>query len=258
LRSPSQQQDWTAGFRGYHFIDSTHCFKSALTVKAARPSVMILSPIFLGQPLEFQETGKASAKTDQNKKYKKIKNTRKRQGNVMSRSTTKEFFIKERLTEVREARGLTQTGVAKSLQKSHSTISNWERGEQAPEPAALEQLAGLMNVPTGYFRQPMPEYGDGAIFFRSLANATSRVRRKEKARVRWLQHISLTLQRTLDFPEIKFPQLLSDGEYKALHHADLENIAESMRKHWNLGEAPIKHIILVAENAGAVVGVDSV
>jgi Zn-dependent peptidase ImmA (M78 family)/transcriptional regulator with XRE-family HTH domain len=176
----------------------------------------------------------------------------------MSRATTKEFFIKERLTEVREARGLTQTGLAKSLLKSPSTISNWERGEQAPEPAALEQLAGLMDVPTAYFRQPMPEYGDGAIFFRSLSNATARVRTKEKARVRWLQHISLTLQRTLDFPDIRFPQLLADGDYKSLDHADLEKLAEAMRKHWNLGEAPIKNVILVAENAGTVVGVDSV
>jgi transcriptional regulator with XRE-family HTH domain len=139
-----------------------------------------------------------------------LKHQEEKSRNAMSRATTKEFFIKERLTEVREARGLTQTGVAKCLHKSHSTISNWERGEQAPEPAALEQLAALMDVPTTYFRQPMPEYGDGAIFFRSLANATARIRTKEKARVRWLQHISLTLQRTLDFPEIRFPQLLSE------------------------------------------------
>lgn len=176
----------------------------------------------------------------------------------MSRATTKDVFVKERLTEVREARGLTQTGVAKSLGRSNSTISNWERGEQAPEPTALEQLAGIMDVPTGYFRMPMPEYGDCAIFFRSLANATARIRTREKARVRWLQHISLTLQQTLDFPEVRFPQLLADGDYKRLEHADLEKVAEAMRKHWNLGEAPIKNAILIAENAGTVVGVDSV
>jgi Zn-dependent peptidase ImmA (M78 family)/transcriptional regulator with XRE-family HTH domain len=174
----------------------------------------------------------------------------------MSRPSTKEFFIRERLTEARDARGLTQADLADSLQRSRFAISNWERGEQAPEPALLEQLASVLGVPTGYFRKPIPEHGNGAVFFRSLANATARARTRERARVRWLQHISLTLQGTLDFPAVSFPQLLLRGDYKKLENDDLEQIADAVRKHWKLGDGPIKNMVLVAENAGAVVGVD--
>jgi Zn-dependent peptidase ImmA (M78 family)/DNA-binding XRE family transcriptional regulator len=174
----------------------------------------------------------------------------------MARPSTKDFFVKARLTEAREARGITQAYLATALDRTRFTVSNWERGEQAPEPAVLERLANLLSVPIGYFRQPMPAHGTGAIFFRSLANATARARSREKARVRWLQHISLTLQKTLDFPMVNFPKLVGPGDYKKLRTDDLENIAEGLRKHWRLGDGAIKQMVLLVENAGTVVGVD--
>ena len=104
----------------------------------------------------------------------------------------------------------------------------------------------------------MPHHGSAAIFFRSLANAAVKMRVKEKARIRWLQHISLTLQETLDFPQVDFPEFVERGAYKRLGNADLEHIAETVRRHWRLGESPIPTIVLVAENAGVVVGIDEV
>jgi Zn-dependent peptidase ImmA (M78 family)/transcriptional regulator with XRE-family HTH domain len=175
----------------------------------------------------------------------------------MSRPTTKEFFVKERLTEAREARGLTQSVLAQALGKSASTISNWERGEQSPEPASLEMLSRDLRLPTRYFLKQMPSYGSEAIFFRSLSNATARVRSREKARMRWLQHISITLQNTLDFPRLDVFSL-PKNDYKKLSHDDLENIASEVRARWQLGDGPIANMLLVAENAGVVVGIDEV
>jgi len=173
-------------------------------------------------------------------------------------ATTKEFFVRERLTEARDARGITQSYLAKCLQRSPGTISNWERGDQAPEPASLDQIVRTLGIPVAYFLRLMPNHGKNAIFFRSLANATMRARLKEKARMRWLQHISLTLQQTLDFPTVNFHNLIERGAYKQLKHDDLENIAADMRSHWRLGEGPIPNMVLVAENAGVVIGIDEV
>ena len=174
----------------------------------------------------------------------------------MSRPTTKEFFVKERLAEVREARSITQKDLAKSLARADSTISNWERGEQAPEPRSLEQLASVLDVATRYFLKPMVDHGPSPIFFRSLASATKGMRRREKARVRWLQLISLSLQEILHFPPVDIPEFVEPGSYKKLKEDDLERIAMEMRAHWRLGEGPINNAVLVAENAGVVVGVD--
>jgi Zn-dependent peptidase ImmA (M78 family)/DNA-binding XRE family transcriptional regulator len=176
----------------------------------------------------------------------------------MSRLTTKEFFVKERLTEARDARGVTQGVLGTALNRAPSTISNWERGEQAPEPTSLDQLARALGVSTGYFLRPMPQHGTSAIFFRSLANATIRARTKEKARMRWLQHISLSLQETLEFPAVNLPEFVTPKAYLRLREEDLERTAENMRLFWRLGEGPITNAVLVAENAGVVVGIDEI
>lgn len=172
----------------------------------------------------------------------------------MGRSTTKGLFVGERVTEAREARGLTQAALAERLGRSGPSVSKWERGEQAPEPGMLDGLARELGVYPGYFMQTMPQHGTSAIFFRSLSNAATKARTRERARVRWLQHISLVLQRTLDFPPVDMPQLAKPGEYLTMREADLERIATELRAHWGLGDGPIPSMVLVAENAGIVVG----
>lgn len=174
------------------------------------------------------------------------------------RPNTKGFFVPERLEEARNARVLTQAEVAKRLGRSGgSTISNWERGEQTPEPAALEKLAEVLGVSPAYLGRPMPEYGDGAIFFRSMASAAEKMRKREKARVRWLQHMSFALQELVEFPQVDVP-CFAAGDYRKLTDGDLERIAGEIRQHWRLGDGPIHSMGLVAENAGVVVGVDEV
>jgi Zn-dependent peptidase ImmA (M78 family)/transcriptional regulator with XRE-family HTH domain len=176
----------------------------------------------------------------------------------MSRSSTKGTFVRERLTEGREARVLTQKDVGRGIKRAESTVSNWERGAQAPEPMMLDSLANTVGVYPSYFLKPMPDYGSAPVFFRSLANATVRARTREKARVRWLQHISLVIQSSLELPPLDVPQPVKGEEYLKLKTGDLEHIASELRVHWDLGNGPIRTMVLVAENAGIVVGVDEV
>lgn len=76
--------------------------------------------------------------------------------------------------------------------------------------------------------------------------------------MRWLQHVSITLQETLDFPVVDIPDAVSPGQFHKLNDADLEQIAIDLRAHWDLGDGPIASMGLVAENAGVVVGIDEV
>ncbi len=66
------------------------------------------------------------------------------------------------------------------------------------------------------------------------------------------------LQDTFEFPSVDFPEFVERSAYKQLKHADLENLAGSMRRHWRLGEGPITSIALIVENAGVVIGIDEV
>lgn len=176
----------------------------------------------------------------------------------MGRATTKGAFVAERLIEARDARDVTQKDLAKAIGRSESTISHWEHGLSAPDHGALSALARCLGLSTGYFLRPVPDHGNSPIFFRSLANAAARARSKERAKMRWLQHISLTLQETLDFPEVDVPLAVSAPDFLKLKNDDLEQIAIELRRHWDLGEGPIPSMGLVAENAGVVVGIDEV
>ncbi len=176
----------------------------------------------------------------------------------MGRATTKGTFIKERLTEAREARGLTLKDVGRPLNRAESTISNWERGEQAPDPEVLRDLATTLGVHVPYLLKDVPAHGGNPVFFRSLVSATARARTREKARVRWLQHISLEVQNVLEFPAPDIPEFVRGEDYMKLKTQDLEHIASEMRAHWDLGGGPIRTMVMVAENAGVIVGVDEV
>lgn len=176
----------------------------------------------------------------------------------MSRPNTKGYFVKERLVEARDARSMTQRQLAKKLGVSDRTISHWECGERTPEPNALDHIADALDLYPSFFLKKNIAHGDSPIFFRSLSNATVRARTRERAKVRWLQHISVTLQEHLDFPDLDMPVALDSGQYKTVNENDLEDLALTMRRHWGLGEGPIKQMVLVAENAGIVIGVGEV
>lgn len=55
-----------------------------------------------------------------------------------------------KIARLREARGLAQEDVAKSIGRAQSKISNWERGSGMPTYQDVNRLAKLFGVPTAY------------------------------------------------------------------------------------------------------------
>ena len=55
-----------------------------------------------------------------------------------------------RLRELREEKGLYQIHLAKELNVSIKTISNWERGTREPDIATIIKLAKFFEVTTDY------------------------------------------------------------------------------------------------------------
>ncbi len=169
-----------------------------------------------------------------------------------------EGFVGERLSLARDARNITQGQIAEALGVVTPTISRWERGERKPGGEQLTKLADALGVHRPYFLKPVADYGDAPIFFRSLASATVKARTKERAKMRWLQHISATLQNELEFPPVDIQAAICPTDYSRLADSDIEQIAADLRKRWRLGEGPINNMVLLAENAGVVVGIDEV
>jgi len=161
-------------------------------------------------------------------------------------------FRAERLTQVRDSRGLTKVALAELINRTSPSISRWERGGHLPEPEALEALARALNVPVAFFLQPQPAHGSAPMFFRSMASTTQSVRKRTQARLRWAQDIALSLQEWVDLPEVNLP-CLDVRDYREIRNEDIECIANECRRSWDLGAGPIADVLLVIENAGIVV-----
>ncbi len=160
-----------------------------------------------------------------------------------------------RLQEARRARGLSQVALAQTLGRSSSTVSRWEKGRQSPEPETLRRLGAVLQVPSDFFFKPAPDFGGGPCFFRSMSAATLNARERIGQRLRWLQDIGYDLQSWLELPAVDIPDLQIQ-DYRTLSDEDIEAAAERCRRHWRLGQAPITDMLLVLENAGAVVAFD--
>jgi Zn-dependent peptidase ImmA (M78 family)/transcriptional regulator with XRE-family HTH domain len=158
-------------------------------------------------------------------------------------------FQESRLVEARDSRGLTQVALAELINRTSPSISRWEGGGQSPEPEALDGLARALNLPVAFFLKPQPEHGDGPMFFRSMASTTQMLRRRVRARLRWAQDVSLSLQNWLDLPVADVPQL-DTSDYREIRDQDIEDVANECRLRWGLGSGPISDVLLVLENAG--------
>lgn len=162
-------------------------------------------------------------------------------------------FRGERLAQARESRGLTQVALARLIDRSSSSISRWEKGEQSPEPQALAALATVLDLPVAFFLRPLPDGGSAPLFFRSMASTTQSLRRRTRARLRWAQEIALSLQEWVDLPEVNVPSLAGIADYREIRGQDIEVMANECRAVWEVGAGPISDVLLVLENAGVVV-----
>jgi Zn-dependent peptidase ImmA (M78 family) len=166
-------------------------------------------------------------------------------------------FIPERLVQAREARAIgTQVGLANLIGKPQASVSRWESGEATPEPEALDIIAERLNVRRSFFLRPVPAHGTGGFFFRARRNVERPLQARERARVRWVQDISLALQHYFDFPKFDVPDLLGGQSYLLLRADDLERIASDLRRHWQMEDGPVTSMIALLETKGFVVARD--
>jgi len=59
-------------------------------------------------------------------------------------------ILGERIAELRNRRGLTQTQLAEKIGMSHSTVASWEKGKRDPGTSMIAKLAVFFGVSTDY------------------------------------------------------------------------------------------------------------
>lgn len=160
-------------------------------------------------------------------------------------------FEPMRLTQMREARGLSKINLGRLVERSPSTITKWENGSHSPDAEAVSSLSNVLNCPISWFTKVIEIKENNPVFFRTMANTAKDLCNASERYMGWLQEISNHLQEYLDYPPVSIPHL-DVSDYRNIDDETIERMAAKCRKQWGLGIAPVSDLLLVIENNGVI------
>ena len=178
------------------------------------------------------------------------------------------MFNPERLILARKRRGMKMRDLAARVGLSAKSVSNYERGDQEPEPITLQRIAEALRFPEAFFFGDDPELPvEGTASFRSLSKMTAGQRDSALGAGAIGFLLNDWIESRFDLPEPDVPNLGRDGGTTVGGNTDRtsnepetypakastqtpETAAEMLRAHWGLGEMPIKNMITLMESKG--------
>jgi Zn-dependent peptidase ImmA (M78 family)/transcriptional regulator with XRE-family HTH domain len=164
-------------------------------------------------------------------------------------------FVGVKLREAREARGLTGIALSELLGVTRQAVSQYETGGVTPHPEVMLQIAEKLRLQPHFFSTPSRRRSTTRPkFYRSMSSATKGARIRAERRYEWLEEIAVYLSEFVTFPKVNIPDFDVPDRPQHLSDDFIEKAADSVRRHWNLGNGPISNVVWLLENNGAVVG----
>ncbi len=155
----------------------------------------------------------------------------------------------ERLLRARKTSGLSLRALAENVGVSQTAINKYEKGLLTPDSTMLIKLAKALNVKAGYFLRSntleleKPEYRKkSSLSAKKLDMIEGKILDKIERRLE-LE----TLFPVPPVPEFTLPKSLPKS---ITSMDDIEELANGVRKDWNLGLNPISELVDVLESIG--------
>lgn len=135
------------------------------------------------------------------------------------------------------------TRLAQLLGVELRTVSAYESGEFSPSDATLEKIGQELDFPISFFSQDdLEEISPDTASFRAMSKMSA----SKRDIALYSGSIALLLNNAIEsrfvLPEIDLPDLSRE-------HAP-EAAADALRRHWGLGEMPIKNVVHLLESRG--------
>ena len=169
-----------------------------------------------------------------------------------------------RLTQARNALGLTKRALAEKLAVSPAAVGQYEAGTIKPRVEQLEALAQELEVPVGFFAggRPRVALDVSMAHFRSL-RATRRYEREQALTfVEQTWEVAFALSEFVRLPTLDLPgwDAKQNGDTPAsglpcLRYVDPVAAARDLRERWGLGGKPVAHVVRTLESRGIIVTV---
>jgi len=154
-------------------------------------------------------------------------------------------FNGARLKEGRIYRGYTITELAEYLEVSKQMVSKYENAHVDPAFETVHKIASYLDFPVQYFYEKSVEVKVGNTYFRSLLSTGKKDREMQLDRIKYITILRRMLEEYIDFPEL---DILKNFEYEN----DMEHFTQQLRTYWEIGDKPIKDIVLLLEEKGFI------
>jgi len=158
-----------------------------------------------------------------------------------------------RIKEARISKAMSRQDLAVQIGLTCQAINQYENGVRSPSCDVLNALSHELEVPLAFFTTAKRKeiQNRGPLFFRALKTIRSE---KHKARyevlTKWLVEIREWLEDSIDFPALSLPE----NEAKQSNtQEEIEARAAVLRKHWGLGNGPIRKLTALIESSGITV-----
>ena len=154
-------------------------------------------------------------------------------------------FNGARLKAARQYNALTIGDVAKALNVSNQSISQFENNKAEPKSENVFLLSNLLGFPRDFFyEQDNINVTIGNTYFRSLASTSKKERNAQVERVKLLSQIYEAIQKHITFPCF---------DLEVLENKTPEELAVYVRENWGLGREPIYNLIDIMERHGVII-----
>lgn len=159
-------------------------------------------------------------------------------------------FVGDRLTQAREARGLTKRSLAEAINLTDTALANIEKSRSQPRDETIDKLASVLGFDRMFFLRPKPVDLSSAVFWRRQKSEPLRSQDRTRQRIEWAAELFLKTQSYVGYNELQLPALKLPNHWASLVDEDIEDIAMACREQWNLGLLPIADVTLAIENIG--------
>lgn len=172
----------------------------------------------------------------------------------------KNKFNGERVKNARLYRGYTLTDISKETDISKQSLSLYENNKNIPELEKVLRLSQVLNFPYDFFFQK-EEFNvkTDATYFRSLLSTNKKDRISQSIKLEFISKIFMVLSEYITFPALNLPEIEFQGGNTFYTFEDdeeenqMEIIADSIRKYWNLDSGPIGDLRHILESNGIMV-----
>lgn len=139
---------------------------------------------------------------------------------------------------------------------SAAAVGQYEAGTNRPRPELIPRLAEVLDVPMQFFvaGRPMGKLDASMAHFRALRSTSGAQRERALGFVEQVWELTHALEKRVQLPLVNLPGF-TGGEVHPGVELPNEPVgaARELRRHWSLGDGPVRHLARRMESHGLIV-----